>query len=266
MIGRLLGGVSTSLLFSIFEAWLIRSHADAQLKNFLGKSFSWAAYSNSIVAILTGLIANKAAESVDMFALKEEFFYFGGYLSPFDMALITSLMTSAAAFLTWEENYGESGDSTEKDEKSKWYDGLRSAYTTMIRSQDILLCGIISSLFEGSMYVSTKANRWLNERKDFFCVVFNFEISPCSFFLFRFSCSCGHLRYNQKFQPMSRKVCLLVSSLQPLWFAAWLVAVCSVFAVTTSREKSWVCLSLPLRLLPWELLLCLKDRLSSSLE
>lgn len=155
MIGRLLGGIATSLLFSIFEAWLIRSHADAQLKNYLGKSFSWAAYCNSIVAILTGLVANKAAEAVDMFALQEEFFYFGGYLSPFDMALITSLLTSLAAFLTWKENYGESPESSGagKDEKSKWYDGLRSAYTTTIRSQDILLCGIISSLFEGSMYI-----------------------------------------------------------------------------------------------------------------
>lgn len=29
MIGRLLGGVATSLLFSVFEAWLIGAHANA---------------------------------------------------------------------------------------------------------------------------------------------------------------------------------------------------------------------------------------------
>ena len=51
MIGRLLGGIATSLLFSIFEAWLIRSHADANLKHMLGKSFSWAAYGNSVIAM-----------------------------------------------------------------------------------------------------------------------------------------------------------------------------------------------------------------------
>lgn len=33
MIGRLLGGVATSLLFSVFEAWLIRAHADANIKH-----------------------------------------------------------------------------------------------------------------------------------------------------------------------------------------------------------------------------------------
>ena len=158
MVGRLLGGIATSLLFSIFEAWLIRSHADAQLKNYIGKSFSWAAFSNSIVAILTGLVANMAAESMAMKPITEEFFYIGGYLSPFDIALVTSLLTALAAYMVWEENYGErdsNGDGgAGKEDSAKWYEGLRSAYTTMIRSQDILLCGIISSLFEGSMYVS----------------------------------------------------------------------------------------------------------------
>jgi hypothetical protein len=157
MIGRLLGGVSTGLLFSIFEAWLIRAHADAQLKSYLGKSFSWAAFCNSIVAVLTGLVANKAAESFEMTELTENFFYIGHYLTPFDIALLTSIFTSIAALLTWEENYGDRGDPTEnnsKEDNTKWYEGLKSAYVTMIRSQDMILCGFISSFFEGSMYVS----------------------------------------------------------------------------------------------------------------
>jgi len=31
LLGRLLGGIATSLLFSVFDAWLIRSHANAGL-------------------------------------------------------------------------------------------------------------------------------------------------------------------------------------------------------------------------------------------
>ena len=154
MIGRLLGGISTSLLFSIFEAWMIRAHSDAQLKSYIGKSFSWAAFCNSIVAVATGLVANKAAESFAMTPIQEEFLYVGGYLSPFDIALVTSLMTAAAAFVVWEENYGEKSTSADAGKEDAWYEGLRSSFRTMIRSQDILLCGIISSLFEGSMYVS----------------------------------------------------------------------------------------------------------------
>ena len=83
MLGRLLGGVATSLLFSVFEAWLIRSHADAKLgRQFLSQSFSAAAYGNSVVAILAGLAANKAASSTTMEPVSGELVYVGGYLNP----------------------------------------------------------------------------------------------------------------------------------------------------------------------------------------
>jgi MFS transporter, MFS domain-containing protein family, molybdate-anion transporter len=54
MLGRLLGGVATSLLFSVFEAWLIGAHSSANVMTHLPKSFSMAQYGNSIVAILAG--------------------------------------------------------------------------------------------------------------------------------------------------------------------------------------------------------------------
>jgi MFS transporter, MFS domain-containing protein family, molybdate-anion transporter len=89
MLGRLLGGVATSLLFSVFEAWLIRSHSDANLgKNFLSQSFSAAAYGNSVVAILAGLIANKAASSTSMEPVSGEFIYVGGYLNPVSFKIL----------------------------------------------------------------------------------------------------------------------------------------------------------------------------------
>ena len=88
MLGRLLGGVATSLLFSVFEAWLIRSHADAKLgKHFLSQSFSAAAYGNSLVAILAGLVANKAASSTTMEPVSGELVYVGGFLNPVSSAL-----------------------------------------------------------------------------------------------------------------------------------------------------------------------------------
>jgi len=152
MLGRLLGGIATSLLFSVFDAWLIRAHADAGLKNYLGKSFSWAAYGNSIIAIVAGLVANKAASSFSMFPIGTNI-YAGGYLNPFDIALGALVLCEFFCMTLWVENYGDSDTSSAEREKSKWYDGLRNAFVTTIRSSDILLCGIISSLFEGSMYI-----------------------------------------------------------------------------------------------------------------
>lgn len=146
LLGRLLGGVATSLLFSVFEAWLIRSHSDAKLKHWLSKSFQWAAYSNSLIAIIAGLLANKAASSSPMRPIKDNLIYVGGYLNPFDIALVALTFCGAAAMSLWDENYGDT-----QHGHNGW--GLKSALVTTWRNTDILLCGIISSLFEGSMYI-----------------------------------------------------------------------------------------------------------------
>lgn len=155
MLGRLLGGVATSLLFSVFDAWLIRAHSDAQLKQYLGKSFSWAVFGNSLVAILAGLLANHAASATMPMVGYKDGIYMGGYLTPFDLALVALVGCGFLAATTWEENYGDTDSAKEGGEsQAHWHDGLKHALVTTVRSTDILLCGIISSLFEGSMYVS----------------------------------------------------------------------------------------------------------------
>jgi len=123
--------------------------------SWIGKSFSWAAYGNSVVAIVAGLVANAAANQFDMIEIQEGLVYAGGYLNPFDIALGALVLCGFFAATLWEENYGETDESasTHSRESNKWYDGLKNAYTTTIRSKDILLCGAISSLFEGSMYI-----------------------------------------------------------------------------------------------------------------
>jgi len=153
MLGRLLGGICTSLLFSIFEAWLIRAHADNNIgKKMLGQSFSMAAYGNSIVAILAGLGANKAATGGKMVEVAGNF-HIGGFINPFDMSLVVCILCALCAMTLWEENYGSDEAQKNAEKSPKWYEGLKSAYTVTMRSTDIILCGIISSLFEGSMYV-----------------------------------------------------------------------------------------------------------------
>ena len=63
MFGRLLCGISTSLLFSVFESWMVCEHFkqgfDAQL---LGETFSYATFGNGVVAVAAGLTANAAAD------------------------------------------------------------------------------------------------------------------------------------------------------------------------------------------------------------
>ncbi|KAL7517170.1 hypothetical protein ACHAWX_002115, partial [Stephanocyclus meneghinianus] len=155
MIGRLLGGIATSLLFSVFEAWLIGAHATAGVMSHLGKSFSSAQYGNSIVAILAGQIANRAANHAEFKPTSEDSgFYTGGYLGPFDVSMLTLIACGLLAMSLWEENYGKSQDNDDdSSKKSSAAGALKTAFSATIRSPDILSCGIISSLFEGSMYI-----------------------------------------------------------------------------------------------------------------
>lgn len=57
--------------------------------------------------------------------------------------------------MLWDENYGKSEDNDDDDvsKKNSAAGALKTAFQATIRSPDILSCGIISSLFEGSMYI-----------------------------------------------------------------------------------------------------------------
>jgi MFS transporter, MFS domain-containing protein family, molybdate-anion transporter len=158
VLGRLLGGVSTSLLYSVFDTWLIRSHNDAQLKQYLGKSFTVAAYGKSLIAIVAGFVADQAAGQGKVHAIYGGGLNVGGYLNTIDVALCTSLLCGFLAYVMWEENFGDTDSSSHVERcDAHWYDGLKIAFQTTVRSTDILLCGIISSLYEGSMYVRSCA-------------------------------------------------------------------------------------------------------------
>lgn len=200
LLGRLLGGVATSLLFSVFDAWLIRSHSDAKLKHYLGKSFSWTVFGNSLVAIFAGLLANKAASATMPMVGYNQGVFIGGYLTPFDLAFIALIGCGILAATTWEENYGDTDNSKGSGEEGSmshthWYDGLHHAFVTTIRSTDILLCGVISSLFEGSMYVSRRPKLllvgwWVGWILTDLCVYLLLKHTNC---MGRCLFSCGHL-------------------------------------------------------------------------
>ena len=99
------------------------------------------------------LVANKAANAAEFKPTSEDGgFYTGGYLGPFDVSLLALIVCGVLAFMLWDENYGETGDD-DGNKKSSGSSALKGAFAATLRSSDILSCGIISSLFEGSMYI-----------------------------------------------------------------------------------------------------------------
>lgn len=133
MIGRLLAGIATSILFSAFESWLVSEHNSRAFDPaLLSDTFSKAQFGNAVVAIMSGQVAGVAANSF-------------GKVAPFDLAAVVLVLTAAIVFFTWTENYGDNRQSVSS--------GLKSAWTMMLADEKILLVGIIQSCFEAAMYL-----------------------------------------------------------------------------------------------------------------
>ncbi|KAH9780250.1 Major facilitator superfamily domain-containing protein 5 [Citrus sinensis] len=142
MIGRILGGIATSLLFSAFESWLVAEHNKRGFEQqWLSITFSKAIFlGNGLVAILSGLFGNLL---VDSFSL--------GPVAPFDAAACFLAIGMVIILSSWTENYGDPSES--KDLLTQFRGAavaIASGRSSMY--EKIALLGAIQSLFEGSMY------------------------------------------------------------------------------------------------------------------
>uniref|UniRef100_A0A0D6QVX8 Molybdate-anion transporter n=1 Tax=Araucaria cunninghamii TaxID=56994 RepID=A0A0D6QVX8_ARACU len=137
MIGRILGGIATSLLFSAFESWLVAEHFKRGFDpQWLSLTFSKAIFlGNGLVAILSGLFANTLAETFGL-----------GPVSPFDAAACFLAIGMAIILSTWTENYGDPSES------KNLLTQFKGAALAIASDEKIALLGAIQSLFEGSMY------------------------------------------------------------------------------------------------------------------
>lgn len=134
MVGRFLSGVSTSLLFSVFESWMVcEHHKNGFDGSLLGDTFSYATLGNGFVAVGAGLVANGAAESY-------------GFVAPFIVAIAPLIAVALVVSFTWSENYGNQSLSM-MSSLSKGFDLVR-------KDSRIAALGMGQSCFEGAMYVA----------------------------------------------------------------------------------------------------------------
>ncbi|KAA3459962.1 molybdate-anion transporter-like [Gossypium australe] len=137
MIGRVLGGIATSLLFSAFESWLVAEHNKRGFEQqWLSLTFSKAIFlGNGLVAILSGLFGNLLVDSLSL-----------GPVAPFDAAACFLAIGMAIILSSWTENFGDPSEN--KDLLTQF----RGAAVAIASDEKIALLGAIQSLFEGSMY------------------------------------------------------------------------------------------------------------------
>ena len=145
MIGRILGGISTSLLFSVFDSWLV---SESQREGFdgeqLGNTFSLAYFGSSVAAIAAGQFGEIAANIAPLTNLGGGLYY-GGYVTPFDLANVVLVLCMIYVSTKWSENYGQSDGNTGGN--------FGKALTAIVEDKKILLCGLICSSFESSMFI-----------------------------------------------------------------------------------------------------------------
>lgn len=136
IFGRITGGIATSLLFSVFEAWMVSEHFSRGFKDsLLSETFGWATFLNGFVAILSGVLANFL---VDIW----------GPVAPFMAAIVFLVAASFIISTTWVENYGNESASTSKPAFAALVEGI-----ALVRSDfKILAAGSMQTFFESTMY------------------------------------------------------------------------------------------------------------------
>ncbi|CAJ0928504.1 unnamed protein product [Ranitomeya imitator] len=135
LTGRVLGGFSSSLLFSSFESWYSHEHTEHHdfPAEWLPHTFSQVATWNGAIAIVAGVTANACAEWLGL-----------GPASPSVLAVPLLGLSVALMFREWDENRGQSSSITRS-----CGDGLRC----LLRDRRVLLLGAIQALFESVVYI-----------------------------------------------------------------------------------------------------------------
>mmetsp|Transcript_68578 Transcript_68578/g.200648 ORF Transcript_68578/g.200648 Transcript_68578/m.200648 type:complete len:516 (-) Transcript_68578:394-1941(-) len=156
MLGRITGGIATSILNSCFECWMVSEHIQRRgfPDSLLAFMFSMMYTVMYCVAIFSGL-AGQAA--VDAFAFvpvggSDSLLYVGGYCGPFDLSIVCTTLGGVLIAAVWEENYGSPEASGAKGPILGLVQNLKAACGVILSDSRVLALGVVVSFFEGSMF------------------------------------------------------------------------------------------------------------------
>lgn len=136
LVGRLVGGLATSVLFTAFEAWYIHEHLETHdfPKEWIPITFQKASMWNGFLAVLAGIMTNVFSEWIGL-----------GPVAPYMLAVPFLIFVGVIIFTHWNENYAAHSIKF----GSLCYDGLRDIVT----NPRIFLIGSIEALFESVVYI-----------------------------------------------------------------------------------------------------------------
>ncbi|KAI0035795.1 DUF791-domain-containing protein [Vararia minispora EC-137] len=141
LLARILGGIATSILFSVFESWLVSSHSEAglsgeDLSTILGR----ATVLNGFVATVAGVFANKLVDVTGQ-----------SFRAPFVASALVLVIAGIVLSSTWHENYGAVNNRGSDDNLQ--LARLYAATRVVLQDPTLLILCLTQTIFEGSMYL-----------------------------------------------------------------------------------------------------------------
>jgi len=139
IVSRMVGGITTNMLHSVFEAWLDteyrrRGFDEAQYETIMRDSV----VVSNLAAIASGYLAHVLAERF-------------GNVGPFEGAVSCTAFALVVVFFLWSENYGSTNDSNKEIKSVSRY--LIDAANEYRSDSRLLRVGIIQGLTMGSLQI-----------------------------------------------------------------------------------------------------------------
>lgn len=133
---RVLGGISTCLLFSAFETWMVAAHRkEGFSEELLADTFSLMSVGNGMVAIVAGFLAQISADAL-------------GDIGPFQIAIFLTCVAWVLIGMFWDENTGDKQpDQGTSDAGTNFGLAWKEA-----KKPTVFFVSMSSALFEGAMY------------------------------------------------------------------------------------------------------------------
>lgn len=141
IVSRVVGGITTNLLSTVFEAWL-----DTEYRN---RGFAKEEYEtlmrdsvvvSNLAAIASGYLAHILAESF-------------GNVGPFEGAVTCTAVAFAVIFVLWSENYGKSGQEGEENKSKSPLTQLNETLSFIKSDSRVLRVCITQGLTLGSLHI-----------------------------------------------------------------------------------------------------------------
>jgi MFS family permease len=137
LLGRVLGGVSTNLLFSAFESWMTTEHRHRGFpEEWLTRTYAETSIGNGLMAILAGIVAQVLEDYL-------------GHIGPFQGAIALTVL-ALLMILSWKENYGE--EKQGEHSTSSLYHQFTQGWKCTISDSNVWRIGMTQALSEGAMY------------------------------------------------------------------------------------------------------------------